>query len=338
MFIAGVLLVVVPITIELTSYRADDEAYADIAQQFRPPGTLPPSAIPMPIKTPESAVCSENNESSPEPHQTADIRHFEKFPERVTVNQSEQPSVPTPGYSAPFIQAAEPSAVHAETIVGKASGKNRPDHSREPASCTPLPQSPLSPTITPEPGIDHAACLAENGDYVAWLTIPGTKIDYPVVRSNRTSYYLTHLFSGKESKLGSLFSLTSSDYRSPSKNIAIYGHHLSNSSAMFSTLLKYKSASYCAGHSQIKLDSLYGKRTYEIFAVVNMLVSDWDAATASFASRDAFMAFVNCAKAQALFNTGVEVNASDHILTLITCDRSYGGRDGRLVVMAVQKE
>ena len=50
------------------------------------------------------------------------------------------------------------------------------------------------------------------------------------------------------------------------------------------------------------------------------------------------MAFVNRAKAQALFNTGVEVNASDHILTLITCDRIYGGRDGRLVVMAVQKE
>ena len=31
-------------------------------------------------------------------------------------------------------------------------------------------------------------------------------------------------------------------------------------------------------------------------------------------------------------------STSDHILTLITCDRSYGGRDGRLVVMAVQKE
>ena len=46
-----------------------------------------------------------------------------------------------------------------------------------------------------------------------------------------------HLFTGKKSKLGCLFSLKSSDYRMPSQNIAIYGHHLSHSNAMFSSLI-----------------------------------------------------------------------------------------------------
>ena len=30
------------------------------------------------------------------------------------------------------------------------------------------------------------------------------------------------------------------------------------------------------------------------------------------------------------------VGADDHILTLITCDRSYAGKEGRLVILAVE--
>ena len=195
------------------------------------------------------------------------------------------------------------------------------------------------PTEPPQSSaeVDLSACLSQNRDFIAWLTIPGTPIDYPVVRSNNTEHYLNHMFSGKESKLGTLFSLRSSDYQSPSKNIAIYGHHLSQSEAMFSTLVKYKSASYCAGHSNIRLDTLYGNRHYRIFAVLNMSVSDWDASTASFSSNESFLYFVNRARRSALYDTGIPVSEDDHILTLITCDRSYGGATGRLLVMAVQQ-
>ena len=186
-------------------------------------------------------------------------------------------------------------------------------------------------------GVDLEACLAQNKDFVAWLSIPGTVISYPVVRSDDSAYYLSHLFSGKKSKLGCLFSLKSSDYRQPSQNIAIYGHHLSHSDAMFSTLIDYKQEAYYAEHSVITLDSIYGRRSYRIFAVLNMKVSDWDPAAASFGNGKAFLQFVNRAKRKALFNTGVEVKEDDHILTLITCDRSYGGASGRLIVMAVQE-
>ena len=137
--------------------------------------------------------------------------------------------------------------------------------------------------------------------------------------------------------VGNLFSLKSSDYQQPSQNIAIYGHHLSHSDAMFSTLIDYKQEAYCAEHSVITLDSIYGRRSYRIFAVLNMKVSDWDPAAASFSSGKAFLQFVNRAKQKALYSTGVEVKEDDHILTLITCDRSYGGASGRLIVMAVQE-
>lgn len=205
-------------------------------------------------------------------------------------------------------------------------------------TCMPRATSPATaPPSMATSTVDLSACSAQNRDFVAWLTIPGTVIDYPVVRSDNTAYYLHHLFSGKESKLGCLFSLTSSDYETPGRNIAIYGHHLSNSSAMFSTLMDYKQAGYCADHSQIRLDTLYGTRTYRIFAVVNMKVSDWDAATARFSSNEDFLSFVNRAKNKSLYDTGVAVKSTDNILTLITCDRSHGGASGRLIVMAVQE-
>lgn len=199
---------------------------------------------------------------------------------------------------------------------------------------TPPATAPPSMAIST---VDLAACAAQNKDFVAWITIPETVIDYPVVRSDNTAYYLHHLFSGKESKLGCLFSLTSADYETPGRNIAIFGHHLRNSSAMFSTLMDYKQAGYCADHSQIRLDTLYGTRTYRIFAVVNMKVSDWDATTARFVSDEDFLSFVNRAKNKSLYDTGVAVKSTDNILTLITCDRSHGGASGRLIVMAVQE-
>jgi len=46
---------------------------------------------------------------------------------------------------------------------------------------------------------------------------------------------------------------------------------------------------------------------------------------------------VNRAKANAFYDTGIAVSEDDHIITLITCDRSYGGVQGRLLVMAVEQ-
>lgn len=184
---------------------------------------------------------------------------------------------------------------------------------------------------------DLKALKAQNSDFAGWLSIAGTNVDYPVVCSDNTDYYLTHTFNGTKSSLGTLFSLGKTDYGS-SKNIAIYGHHITGSGQkMFKPLLSYKDKSFWSDHRTITLDTLSGKRTYKVFAVINMENDEWDPSTADFVSNDEFTAFVNRAKDQALYDTGISVSASDRILTLITCDRSYAGKDGRLVVMAVMQ-
>ena len=229
---------------------------------------------------------------------------------------------------------SELPAMIVEEVIPSEKPETLPLQTNEPVKPTTSakPQNTKNPETKPT-----KAPTPENNDYVAWINIPGTVIDYPVVRSSRTEYYLHHMINGQESKLGCLFSLPTSDYQTPSKNIAIYGHHLSNSTAMFSTLMNYKREDYWRSHQTIQLDTIYGKRTYRIFAVINHTVSDWDASTASFKDDEAFLKFVNRAKRKAFYDTGIEVSESDHILTLITCDRSFGGVQGRLLVMGVEQ-
>ena len=197
-------------------------------------------------------------------------------------------------------------------------------------------QDESPPEIDIGTGADLAACLAQNGDFIAWIKIPGTNVDYPVVWTDDAEHYLHHTFTGKQGTAGTLFSLMKTDYSIPSRNIAIYGHHLkSTGEKMFTSLLRYKDADFYAGHETVLLDTLYESGSYRIFAVLNFRSGEWDASQADFESDAAFLEFIRYARRNALYDTGVTVGAENSILTLITCDRSYGGKAGRLAVVAV---
>ena len=209
-----------------------------------------------------------------------------------------------------------------------------PSATQEPLELPKTDESPLEIDIGT--GADLAACLAQNDDFIAWIRIPGTNVDYPVVWTDDAEYYLHHTFTGKQGAAGTLFSLMKTDYSIPSRNIAIYGHHLkSTGEKMFTSLMRYKDADFYAGHETVLLDTLYESGLYRIFAVLNFHSGEWDASQADFESDAAFLEFIRYARRNALYDTGVTVGAEDSILTLITCDRSYGGKAGRLAVVAV---
>ena len=331
LFMTGVALIVIPMISQQQEISADDNIYALLAEEIQAQA----AANPEPTILPEA---DQQEETEPEPDETessedppvAELSETEDVAAATEEPASEyyvvepvQPAEP-PMESEPEDEAEQPAEQDAlETTQGVPTSQP----SRKPASAT----------ATPKPSTKPQSAATDNKDYVAWLSIPGTVINYPVVRSDRTDYYLHHLITGQQSKLGTLFSLTTSDYETPSRNIAIYGHHLSNSTAMFSTLLQYKDETYWKSHQTIQIDSIYGKRTYRIFAVLNHTVSNWDASTASFKDDNAFLKFVNRARKKAFYDTGIEVSETDHIITLITCDRSFGGVQGRLLVMGVEQ-
>ena len=318
MFICGLAAFLIPLASQYYAIQSDAGAYDSLVVALAPQDSSPPPVVIAPTVIAEPSETPEVlNDTTPIPQPTE-----EDIPV-VIADPTDIPetSIPEDPTASPLIPA-EPT----------------PDLRENPTD-VPSPAPTAAPTTAPTPNVgaavDLEACLKINKDFVAWLRIPGTVISYPVVSSDNSDFYLNHLFDGTKSKLGCLFSLKSSDYARPSRNIAVYGHHLSASDDMFSTLIKYKQKSYWESHQTIVMDTLYGRRAYRIFAVVNMKVSDWDPATASFKSDAAYLKFINRARDKALIDSGIPVTADDFILTLITCDRSYGGVSGRLILMAV---
>jgi len=209
-----------------------------------------------------------------------------------------------------------------------------------------IPQ--VSPSVSPsqassqvqDNAVDFASCLSINQDFIGWITIPGTPIDYPVVQSDNVEHYLSHTFTGEKNKIGTLFTLGKTDLITPSQNIAIYGHHMRKTRAqtMFEPLHNYKKAEYYHQHPIIEFNTIYHSGTYTIFAACNMRATEWDPSLTSFSDPMAFMHYIEMLRSRSFFDSSVEVNASDQLLTLITCDRNYDSDDGRLIVLAVKNK
>jgi len=312
LFLAGIAAVGASLWMQENEITTGAEAYETLSQQLKLPDTTEEAPDVQEADDPENTVQDAQPVQTPEEQPSAEESIVE-LPAEIT----EEPSVtvisPLPVVTTePAVQETTPTT---QPVISKPASGN-----------------------SGYTGADLDACKAINSDFIGWLQIPGTKVDYPVVLTNDVDYYLDHTFDRQENIIGCLFSLGKSDYSTPSRNIAVYGHHMrrSRSTTMFQPLHEYKSASFRNAHADITFDTLYGSRSYTVFAVINKRESDWDASAADFASDADYQAFLDRVQEWSLYDTGVHVSTDDHILTLITCDRDYHSDDGQLVVMAVQ--
>lgn len=175
-----------------------------------------------------------------------------------------------------------------------------------------------------------------NNDLVGWITIPDTKIDYPVLQTpDREDYYLRRDYYGQKASAGSVYVEEFCDVFTPSDNVTIYGHMMKNGT-MFAALANYKKQDYWQEHKLIEFSNLREHHSYEIFCVFLTTASVGKGFTyhtfetaEDAAQYDAFIA--DC-RALALYDTGIIPQYGDKLITLSTCD--YSLTNGRLVVMA----
>ena len=73
--------------------------------------------------------------------------------------------------------------------------------------------------------IDFAALLATNPDTVAWIEIPDTNINYPVVQTTNNETYLSRTFDGGTSISGTIFLDADNAASFTNINSILYGHH-----------------------------------------------------------------------------------------------------------------
>lgn len=106
----------------------------------------------------------------------------------------------------------------------------------------------------------------ENNDYLFWLYIPNTKIDYPVMMSRDNKDYLHSSFYKEKLYAGTLFIDALSQKQENQDNLIIYGHNMKDGS-MFGTLKKWRDGKYFHEHKFIEIYTETEKRVYLIFAV-----------------------------------------------------------------------
>lgn len=177
-----------------------------------------------------------------------------------------------------------------------------------------------------------------NNDVVGWLTIDGTKVDYPVMQTiYDEEYYLHRNYYREEAKEGLPFMDSRCIISKPSTNLIIFGHNMKNGS-MFADLLKYESKDYYKNHKYIRFDTIYEEGIYEIIAVFRSRVMFQDEKTFRFynfieADYDGeFYDYYYTIRKMSLYEIDAEAIASDYLLTLCTCE--YSVEDGRFVIVA----
>lgn len=177
-----------------------------------------------------------------------------------------------------------------------------------------------------------APLYAQNSDFLGWLCIPGTEIDYPVMHTPyEPQKYLRRNFEGKYSTSGVPFL----DYRctAESDNLIIYGHNMSNGT-MFAGLKRYTDKDYLAEHPIIEWETAEGCVRYEVFAVVTVRkTDDWYGFIDAQDESD-FLKWIEYIRSKAVLTTDAVPAYGRQFLTLSTCHGS--GKDGRLLVVAVE--
>ena len=181
----------------------------------------------------------------------------------------------------------------------------------------------------------------KNSDFIGWIKIDGTQLDYPVMHTpENPEYYLRRTFDKSYSLSGTPFmdAVCTLDDNA----VMVYGHHMNNGT-MFAALHNYKDESFWKSHKTIVFDTVEERRTYEIVSAFYTEVKEVND-TASFKyykyignlSAEDFDYYCRNIKAASIYDTGVEIAADDKLITLSTCSDHH--EYGRLVVVARLKD
>lgn len=172
-----------------------------------------------------------------------------------------------------------------------------------------------------------------NSDVVGWIKIDGTKVNYPIMQNkNDSNYYLYKNIYKNYSSIGSIYTPNICNLET-SDNIILYGHHIKDGS-MFGSLTKYKNYDYYKEHKYIKLmTDECSFSDYEIMAVIVTNVNDFSYYGFTKAeNKNQYNNYVKQCQNMSIFETGVQANYGDKLLTLITCE--YSQSNGRMIIVA----
>ncbi len=173
-----------------------------------------------------------------------------------------------------------------------------------------------------------------NDETVGWLNVPGTNIDYPVVKAKDNAYYLRHNFKKEKDYNGWVFMNYLNSAEMLDKNTIIFAHNRYYSNIMFGTLNKVGKKTWYQNikDNLITYSDINKEMKWEVFAAYTVPVTD-DYLETNFSTDEDFNNFIKMIRSRSVISSDLEIKNTDKILTLSTC----ADINTRFVVHAVLK-
>ena len=167
----------------------------------------------------------------------------------------------------------------------------------------------------------------ETEDTVGWLKLDDTRIDHVVMQGDNNVYYLEHDFFGNKSASAAMMLDTSCDIENIKYHYVIYGHRM-KSGTMMNDILKYEDEDFFYEYPIIRFDTIYQNMNWEVFSTY-LKDYNYDNTKISFSNDVEWLEYIQKLQSESIYQTYVELNPNDVVLTLYTCDyRIAGGRYG----------
>lgn len=219
-----------------------------------------------------------------------------------------------------------------ETMETETS-EEKQSETEEPAEDDILAQMDIE---VPEKSLDWDALYEENEDIYAWIFIPGTQVDYPILQHpTENDYYLDHNLDKSSGYPGCIYTqlYNSSNFTDP--NTVLYGHNMGNG-AMFGSLHEYEDNTFFEEYPYVYVYTPDKTLVYEIFTVCTFsdahLIYEY-----GFTDVYGFESFVddvtNVRDMKSHVREDVEVSYGDYLLTMSTCIKNHPNE--RWIVSAV---
>lgn len=181
-----------------------------------------------------------------------------------------------------------------------------------------IPEEDTTPKDNRNPII--VALKELNDETVGWLNVPGTNIDYPVVKAKDNAYYLRHNFKKEKDYNGWVFMNYLNSAEMLDKNTIIFAHNRYYSNIMFGTLNKVGKKTWYQNikNNLITYSDINKEMKWEVFAAYTVPVTD-DYLETNFSTDEDFNNFIKMIRSRSVISSDLEIKSTDKILTLSTC-------------------
>ena len=194
-------------------------------------------------------------------------------------------------------------------------------------------------TVYCDPVYDFDELQTQNEDIYAWIVVPGTMIDYPVLQSETDNYYLDYNLDHSKGYPGCIYTnkCTAKDFSD--YNTVLYGHNM-RKGTMFGSLHRYEDRKFFDTYQEIFVYTPDRRLTYEVKEIVKFsdvyIPAQYPVEVKE--GRDAFLeaTFDYTDDPVSYFRDDVEVLEEDKLITLSTC--VSGERHRRYLLIGVLKE